>query len=33
MCVKVKSIKNEFSEDYTMSLNMFILNALNADQH
>ena len=31
LCVKVKSVKNEFSEDYTMSLPLQILTVLNAD--
>lgn len=31
LCVKIKSIKNEFSEDYTMSLPLQILPVLNAD--
>jgi len=31
LCVKIKSIKNEFSEDYTMSMPLQILSVLNAD--
>jgi DNA-directed RNA polymerase beta' subunit len=31
LCVKVKSVKNEYSEDYTMSLPVQILPVLNAD--
>ena len=31
LCVKIKSIKNEFSEDYTMSMPLQILTVLNAD--
>ena len=31
LCVKIKSIKNDFKEDYTMSLPLQILNVLNAD--
>jgi len=31
LCVKVKSVKNEYSEDYTMSLPLQILPVLNAD--
>ena len=31
LCVKIKSIKNEFQEDYTMSLPPQILTVLNAD--
>ena len=31
LCVKVKSIKNEFPEDYTMSMPVQILPVLNAD--
>ena len=29
--MKIKSIKNQFSEDYTMSLPVQILNVMNAD--
>lgn len=32
LCVKIKSIKNQFSEDFTMSLPVQILNVMNADQ-
>lgn len=31
LCVKIKSIKNQYSEDYTMSLPLQILPVLNAD--
>jgi hypothetical protein len=31
LCVKVKSVKNEYSEDYTMSLPVQTLPVLNAD--
>ena len=31
LCVKIKSIKNQFEEDYTMSLPVQILNVMNAD--
>lgn len=31
LCVKIKSIKNEYPEDYTMSLPLQILSVLNAD--